>query len=345
MTNHSSHTPKTQRSAQFARSSTHANTSQYPFATTDQQTALPPARSRWRKFIIYLATLGITASLGAGSGLLLLQSYQIWTTNRQQAETRILNQATHYRQQGEFDRCIETTQQLPEHQISLLIQQSCEEKRDQEKLKQADQLAFVQGQFAMGISLAQEITSPILQEPVSQFIRRATQRMMTFMEEYYRDGKIDDAIHIARAIDATNPLYPTVQSRILRMQAEWTAQSQLFEMAQVQLRADELDAANTSLEAMTHSYWRDRAQTIQAAIESRRNELEAIVADANQALRQGDFSRAIMLANSLPQTEPWSIAKAEILTEAKRLEDRQFFYQILALIVVFFLFILVAFPR
>ncbi|WP_416674883.1 hypothetical protein [Egbenema bharatensis] len=345
MTNHSPHTPETERSTQFTQSSAHSNLKQPPFARADQQTALPPARSRWRKLIIYLSTLSITASLGAGSGLLLLQSYQIWMAKRQQAETRILNQASRYRQQGEFDRCIETTQQLPEHRISLLIQQSCEEQRDQEKLKQADQLAFVQGQFAMGISLAQEITSPALQEPVSQFIRRATQRMMTFMEDYYREGRIDDAIHVARAIDDSNPLYLTVQSRILRMQSEWSAQSQLFDMAQAQFSADELDAADQSLQSITHPYWRKQSQRIQDAVENRRQTLEAIVADAEQALEQGNFDRAIARANSLPQTEPWSNTKAEILTEAKRLEDRQFFYQTLALIVVFFLFILVAFPR
>jgi hypothetical protein len=305
-----------------------------------QRSAFLSNQVPWRKPLICLIALALTASLGAFSGVVLLRFYQSWAIQRQQTEAEILEQASYYRQAGEFDRCIETTHLLPEHPVSLQIQQTCQEQIDRKKLTDAEQLAFVHGQFANGISLAQEITSPILLEPAREFIQRATRHMMSFMEEYYQDGRIDDAIHVAMAIDVSNPLYPTVQSRIERMQAEWTTQSQLFETAQEQERTDNLDAAESFLQSITHPYWRERAQIIQDKIEARRTELNQIVAAAREDLARGDLALAVTRVSSLPSTEPWATARAEILTEAKRLEDRRFFHQILSFGVIFLLFVL-----
>lgn len=306
-------------------------------------TTLPAAKFDWKTFAKYVITLGITASFGLLSGAFLLYAYHDVSVQRRQAATETLERAKAFKDQGDFDRCIETAQLSSHHFASAALQRDCQEELDQRKLRQASQLAFVQGQFVAAITLAKSVSSPALQEDVRQFILRATRRMMELIEECYRAGRMEDAVHIARAIGIDNPLYAQVQSRIGQMQIEWAEQAHYYEAAQRWLEADQLDEATASLQNITHPYWQTQMQATQDAVQARRSELEGIVSQAKWALAQSDAAHAVALADTLPATEPWLGEKANIYAAAKRIEERKFFHQTLAWVVVFLLMISMVF--
>jgi hypothetical protein len=311
------------------------------FQTTTSGCSTPDTvRSQWKTSTKYFIAIVLTSALGFVSVAIFLQSYNYFSLQRHKAETNLLNQAETSHQQGNFNLCLQITQQLPFHSQSIRLAERCQADLDREKLLEVNRLAG-RGQLAAAIALVREVSTPELHDQVQQLTLRISQRMMELMEEAYQAGDMNAVTHIVGAIDANNPLYEMAQSRFQEMQQEWRVHQAWLQSAQILLNHEQLSEAIATIEFMSHPYWQAQAKPMLDEANQRQKELENMIQQAQSALANDDPDSALDWAGQLPQVEPWLSKRNALFADARTLKRRQVFSQTLSIIAVFFLFLMI----
>ncbi|NJO43084.1 MAG: hypothetical protein HC769_20715 [Cyanobacteria bacterium CRU_2_1] len=147
---------------------------------------------------------------------------------------------------------------------------------------------------------------------------------MQIAEQYYLDpsGTLATAVSVARTVadDDENPMHQQAQALIDRWQMDWLIQENHFQAAQRALNLGQLDLALTNAQKITHPHYLEKIKPVIEAVQARRIELENFLEQAQQSLLIGEIERAIYFATKLPDTEPWTTQKAQVLEQAKSIQ-------------------------
>jgi serine/threonine protein kinase len=269
------------------------------FATVALQSPVPVERSipasPTHKPIQRLGLIGgvILASVLAGAGAAIWYIYQAADAN--------LDEIKQLQASEQYEECISQASTIPSTQP---IYQDAQELRDQcaeAILNRGRQLAE-NNQFKAAIEETGKIPADSTLAPQAKTL--AEQWSKALLEQatrlYREEGKLDDAIHLARTIPSTTVTGQQLEETIANWQKEWQANETTWSEAKAALEAGNWQVAKDRGTALTTPYWQTQsAEIIQeadaqlaAGAEQQQQQQEAEAAQQQQQSQDVAFADA-----------------------------------------------------
>lgn len=231
-------------------------------------TSLPPADRTTFRLIMATLLTGSCFCLTSAIAMHLYTQHQLYEAQRfEQIQQGRIDRAEVLKADQRYLTCIAEIQQIPSD--SLLYSQAqtvggeCQSALTQTQLQQAQHLADA-GYFQAAIVQLQTITDESAALKVQQLLWEWSNRILQIAETYYRDpnNRYAEAMQIAQAIGATNPLYETAQSKIAAWQTDWSTNQAHFQRAAELSARQHYQAAKGETEQISHAYWQQKAAAI-----------------------------------------------------------------------------------
>lgn len=197
----------------------------------------------------------ILASVLAGAGA------AIWFVYRQ-AESN-LAEITQLQESQQYEACINRAGTIPDTQPTYEEAQGLLNQCAEALLDRARQLAD-DGQFQAAITETDKIPAESTIAPqAGELAEQWSQKLLQQASQLYQsDGKLDDAIKLARTIPHTTPTGQQVEATIANWQKEWQANEAALKAAREALDAGDWNAAKDKAAALTTAYWQGQATEI-----------------------------------------------------------------------------------
>lgn len=229
----------------------------------------------------------IVASILAGAGAAIWFVYQ-------QAEAN-LAEVKQLQDTEQYDACINGADSISSAQPTYREAQEILNQCAEAVLNRAKQFAE-KDQLQAAIAEAGKIPAdsaigPTAQELAEQWSQKLLQQATRLYQE---DGKLDEAIKLARTIPPTTPTGQQIEATIAQWQKEWQSNEAALKEAKAALEAGEWDTARQKAAALTTAYWQAQATEITASAEAQ------LAAEAEQ---QQQEAAAAAAANQQQQQE------------------------------------------
>jgi len=223
----------------------------------------------------------IIASVLAGAGL------AIWFVYRE-AEAN-LAEVEQLRASEQYEECIDRAATIPEAQPTYNSAQDLLNQCAEAILMQARQLADA-GEWQAAIQEANKIPadSAIGGDAQSLSEQWSEELLQQATQLYQTEGKLEEAINLARSIPQTTPTGQKVEETIAAWQKEWQTNETALNEAREALESGAWSVAREKAATLTTAYWQAQATEIteeadyQIAAEAERQQQEAAATEQQQ---------------------------------------------------------------